>query len=98
MFDRFVCTTKNSPVHVRSAVDGRISATYNCIDDVDEVRAATSVAFSPDGKSLYAGMRGEFRCFDVERPGRDCFRKKLKSSCQFFFRWIFFFSVRARKF
>ena len=38
----------------------------------DEIVAAHSIGFSSDGKYLVAGFNKTLRCFDTNRPGREC--------------------------
>lgn len=54
------------------ACSGGLRATYRAYDDADEITAAASLAFSPDGISLVAGYAKALRVFAVARPGRDC--------------------------
>lgn len=49
---------------------GELRATYRAYDDADEVTAAFSVGFSPDGDRIYGGYNKCIRVFDVSRPGR----------------------------
>jgi hypothetical protein len=51
-----------------------LRASYRGYDDADEVTAAYSLAFSPDGARLVAGYSRCLRVFDVAKPGRDCAR------------------------
>lgn len=43
------------PVHLWDASSGELRCSYRGHDDVDEVTAAYSLAFSPDGLHIYAG-------------------------------------------
>ena len=38
----------------------------------DELVAANSLAFNPDGSKIYCGFNKMIRVFDSARPGRDC--------------------------
>ncbi len=60
------------PIHLWDACTGGIRCTYRAYDDADEVTAAYSLSFSPDGGQLLAGFSKCIRIFDVTRPGRDC--------------------------
>jgi hypothetical protein len=51
-----------------------LRASYRGYDEADEVTAAYSLAFSPDGSRVLAGYSKCIRVFDVGRPGRDCSR------------------------
>jgi len=65
-------TSRGNPLHLWDTISGRLRATYRAYDDMDEITAAYSVAFSPDGSWLWAGYRQELRRFALGRPGRDC--------------------------
>ncbi len=54
------------------AVTGGVRGSYRAYDAVDEVVAATSVAFSACGSRLLAGFNKCLRVWDVARPGREC--------------------------
>ena len=45
---------------------------YTGFYSVDEVEAAYSICFSPDGTKLLSGFNSCVRIFDASRPGRDC--------------------------
>ena len=38
----------------------------------DELVAANSLAFNPDGSKIYCGFNKMIRVFDSARPGREC--------------------------
>ena len=46
------------------------TGTYRPYDHLDEIAAAYSVAFTPDGSRILAGFKDCVRVFDVTRPGR----------------------------
>ncbi|KAF3784705.1 Telomerase Cajal body protein 1 [Nymphaea thermarum] len=48
-----------------------LRCTYRAYDNMDEITAAYSVAFSPSGTKLFAGYNKAIRAFDLHRPGRD---------------------------
>ena len=50
---------------------GGMRCTYRAYDAADEVTAATSLAFSPDGSKLYGGFSKSIRVWETIRPGRD---------------------------
>ena len=60
------------PVRLWDAVTGGVRGSYRAYDAVDEVVAATSVAFSACGSRVLAGYSRCLRVWDVARPGRDC--------------------------
>ncbi len=50
---------------------GELRCTYRAYDAADEVTAAFSLAFDPEGGRLYCGYNRAIRSWDVARPGRD---------------------------
>ncbi|KAK9815178.1 hypothetical protein WJX73_009848 [Symbiochloris irregularis] len=64
-------TTRGQPLHLWDAYTGHQRATYRAYDQVDEVEAAYSLAFTPDGARILAGYRKRICIFDLARPGRD---------------------------
>jgi WD40 repeat protein len=76
---------QGQPVKIWDACTGQLRASYRAYDDADEITAAASVAFSPDGSQLVAGYNKALRVFDVTRPGRECrkiatYRKRQEGS------------------
>lgn len=63
---------QGQPIRLWDACNGSLRASYRGYDDADEVTAAYSLTFSPDGSRLLAGYGKCLRLFDVARPGRDC--------------------------
>ena len=59
------------PIHLWDACGGDLRCTYRGYNDVDEVTAAFSVCFSPDGRKVLGGYSKSIAVFDVSRPGRD---------------------------
>lgn len=59
------------PVHLWDACTGQLRCSYRAYDAVDEVTAATSLAFSLDGARLFGGFKNTIRAWDTSRPGRD---------------------------
>ena len=60
------------PIHMWDAAEGGLRCTYRAYDAADEITAATSIAFSPEGGELYGGFNKCIRVWDTSRPGRDC--------------------------
>jgi WD40 repeat protein len=50
-----------------------------CINHLDELSSAHSLAFDVTGQHLYAGLKNELRIFDVSVPGRKCVTRKTWS-------------------
>jgi len=81
------CTVcmQGQPIKMWDACSGDLRATYRAYDDADEITAAASLAFSPDGTLLFAGYNKTMRVFNVARPGRDCRKiatyKKRQEGC-----------------
>lgn len=79
------CLPQGQPIKVWDACSGLLRATYRAYDDADEITAATTLSFTPDGSKLVAGYNKTIRIFNVARPGRDCrkiatYKKKQEGS------------------
>jgi len=76
-----VVTGRYQPVHLWSTEEdgsASIAATYKCINALDELSHAFSVAVSQDGESIYCGLKGEIRQFDRALPGRQSWTYNLE--------------------
>lgn len=80
-FSSFATTSCGSPIHLWDAYDGSLRATYQPINQFDEVHSAYSVCFSPNGK-LFSGFKKEIKIFSVELPGREFESRNLKQGYQ----------------
>uniref|UniRef100_A0A3Q2QMF7 Telomerase Cajal body protein 1 n=1 Tax=Fundulus heteroclitus TaxID=8078 RepID=A0A3Q2QMF7_FUNHE len=65
-------SSRDNPVHVWDAFYGKVRASFRPYNHLDELTAAHSLRFSPDGERLYCGFDKMVRVFCTERPGRDC--------------------------
>ncbi|KAI4898358.1 hypothetical protein NFI96_000663 [Prochilodus magdalenae] len=65
-------SSRDNPVHIWDAFYGDLRATFRPYNHLDELTAAHSLCFSPDGSQLYCGFEKTVRVFYTERPGRDC--------------------------
>ncbi|XP_068612245.1 telomerase Cajal body protein 1 [Brachionichthys hirsutus] len=65
-------SSRDNPVHVWDAFYGDVRATFRPYNHLDELTAAHSLCFSPDGTQLYCGFDKTVRVFYTDRPGRDC--------------------------
>ncbi|XP_068128185.1 telomerase Cajal body protein 1 [Hyperolius riggenbachi] len=75
-------SSRDNPIHVWDAFNGKLKASYRPYNHLDELTAAHSLCFSPDGSQLYSGFDKMIRVFDTSRPGRDfkcrpTFQKKV---------------------
>lgn len=72
----FLCSlassSRDNPVHMWDAFYGEVRASFRPYNHLDELTAAHSLCFSPDGTQLYCGFDKTVRVFYTERPGRDC--------------------------
>jgi len=74
-----VTTGRYQPVHLYKYQDDtgqlevELAGTYKCINNLDELSHSFSVAIDHTAKSLYCGLKGEVRVFDVARPGRESY-------------------------
>lgn len=71
----FASTSRQNPVHMWDAFTGELRCSYRAYDHVDELVAATCLAFSCTGEKLYCGFNKTIRIFDVANPGR-CFEER----------------------
>ncbi|XP_055358376.1 telomerase Cajal body protein 1 [Betta splendens] len=65
-------SSRDNPVHLWDAFCGEVRASFRPYNHLDELTAAHSLCFSPDGTQLYCGFDKTVRVFYTERPGRDC--------------------------
>ncbi|KAJ3585457.1 hypothetical protein NHX12_014176, partial [Muraenolepis orangiensis] len=65
-------SSRDNPVHVWDAFYGEVRASYRPYNHLDELTAAHSLCFTPDGTRLYCGFDKTVRVFHTDRPGRDC--------------------------
>ncbi|KAG7465300.1 hypothetical protein MATL_G00174900 [Megalops atlanticus] len=65
-------SSRDNPVHIWDAFYGDLRATFRPYNHLDELTAAHSLCFSPDGSQLYCGFDKTVRVFYTDRPGRDC--------------------------
>ncbi|KAK9524568.1 hypothetical protein VZT92_016951 [Zoarces viviparus] len=65
-------SSRDNPVHVWDAFHGEVRASFRPYNHLDELTAAHSLCFSPDGTQLYCGFDKMVRVFYTDRPGRDC--------------------------
>ncbi|KAM4678327.1 telomerase Cajal body protein 1 [Discoglossus pictus] len=65
-------SSRDNPIHVWDAFYGTLKASYRPYNHLDELTAAHSLSFSPDGSQLFSGFDKMVRVFDTSRPGRDC--------------------------
>ncbi|XP_035530972.1 telomerase Cajal body protein 1 [Morone saxatilis] len=65
-------SSRDNPIHVWDAFYGEVRASFRPYNHLDELTAAHSLCFSPDGTQLYCGFDKTVRVFYTERPGRDC--------------------------
>ncbi|XP_026122627.1 telomerase Cajal body protein 1-like [Carassius auratus] len=65
-------SSRDNPVHIWDAFYGDLRASFRPYNHLDELTAAHSLCFSPDGSQLYCGFDKTVRVFHTERPGRDC--------------------------
>lgn len=65
-------SSRDNPVHLWDAFYGEVRASFRPYNHLDELTAAHSLCFSPDGSQLYCGFDKMVRVFYTDRPGRDC--------------------------
>nr|AGN12863.1 putative transducin/WD40 domain-containing protein [Leavenworthia alabamica] len=67
----FATSTRDHPIHLWDSSSGELRCTYRAYDAMDEITAAFSIGFNPDGTKIFAGYNSSIRVFDLHRPGRD---------------------------
>ncbi|KAJ8008415.1 hypothetical protein DPEC_G00104590 [Dallia pectoralis] len=65
-------SSRDNPVHIWDAFYGDLRASFRPYNHLDELTAAHSLCFTPDGSQLYCGFDKMVRVFYTDRPGRDC--------------------------
>ena len=66
----FAATLRDAPVHLWDAgAGGGVRASYGARNHLDELAAAYSLCFTPDGSRIYCGYDRCLRAFDLCRPG-----------------------------
>ncbi|KAM3823907.1 LOW QUALITY PROTEIN: telomerase Cajal body protein 1 [Vipera latastei] len=65
-------SSRDNPVHVWDAFSGELRASFRPYNHLDELTAAHSLCFTPDGTQLFCGFDKMVRVFDTSRPGRSC--------------------------
>ncbi|XP_021570290.1 telomerase Cajal body protein 1 [Carlito syrichta] len=65
-------SSKENPIHIWDAFTGELRASFRAYNHLDELTAAHSLCFSPDGSQLFCGFNRTVRVFSTSRPGRDC--------------------------
>ncbi|XP_015684771.1 telomerase Cajal body protein 1, partial [Protobothrops mucrosquamatus] len=65
-------SSRDNPVHVWDAFSGELRASFRPYNHLDELTAAHSLCFTPDGAQLFCGFDKMVRVFDTSRPGRSC--------------------------
>ncbi|XP_049622183.1 telomerase Cajal body protein 1 [Suncus etruscus] len=65
-------SSRENPIHIWDAFTGELRASFRAYNHLDELMAAHSLCFSPDGSQLFCGFDRTVRVFSTARPGRDC--------------------------
>ncbi|XP_042526714.1 telomerase Cajal body protein 1 [Dipodomys spectabilis] len=65
-------SSRENPIHIWDAFTGELRASFRAYNHLDELTAAHSLCFSPDGSHLFCGFNRTVRIFSTSRPGRDC--------------------------
>lgn len=67
----FASCSRDHPIHLWDAYDGTLRASYVAKTVADDLFSAVSLAFSPDGSRIYAGMNRSIRVFMTSEPGAE---------------------------
>ncbi|XP_008854012.2 telomerase Cajal body protein 1 isoform X2 [Nannospalax galili] len=65
-------SSRENPIHIWDAFTGELRASFRAYNHLDELTAAHSLCFSPDGSQLFCGFNRTVRVFSTSRPGREC--------------------------
>ncbi|XP_063157752.1 telomerase Cajal body protein 1 [Candoia aspera] len=65
-------SSRDNPIHVWDAFCGDLRASFRPYNHLDELTAAHSLCFTPDGAQLFCGFDKMVRVFNTSRPGRMC--------------------------
>ncbi|CAL9242319.1 unnamed protein product [Arabidopsis halleri] len=63
----FATSTRDHPIHLWDSTSGELRCTYRAYDAMDEITAAFSVGFNPDGTKIFACYNSTIRVFDLHR-------------------------------
>lgn len=64
-FYSWLATRQHEPIQMWDAFTGELRCSYRGYDDVDEVEAAISIAFSNDGQKVVGGYKKNIKIFDT---------------------------------
>jgi telomerase Cajal body protein 1 len=67
----WISTAQNEPIKMFDAFNGSFKCSFRGYDYADELEAALSVCFSPDGQCIYGGYKKSINIFTTSVPGRD---------------------------
>uniref|UniRef100_A0A8D2M0B8 Telomerase Cajal body protein 1 n=1 Tax=Varanus komodoensis TaxID=61221 RepID=A0A8D2M0B8_VARKO len=65
-------SSRDNPIHIWDAFHGDLRASFRPYNHLDELTAAHSLCFTPDGSQLFCGFNKTVRVFETSRPGRSC--------------------------
>ena len=68
----FLSSSRDHPLHLWDAYNGKLRASYVARDRNDQPEAATCCHFDPTGDFIYAGYYNAIRVFRTGLPGDDC--------------------------
>ncbi|CRK98798.1 CLUMA_CG011917, isoform A [Clunio marinus] len=67
----WISSAQNEPIKMFDAFNGSFRCSYRAYDYADELEAALSLCFSPDGTCIYGGYKKSIKVFTTSVPGRD---------------------------
>ncbi len=69
----FLCCWKHrdNPIHLWDAFTGDLRCNYTAYNDSDEIVAAKTLCFSPNGAKLYGGFERSIKGWDITTPGKE---------------------------
>lgn len=76
----WISSAQNEPIKMFDAFNGNFKCSFRAYDYADELEAALSVCFSPDGQCIYGGYKKGINIFSTSVPGRDYDTINIKQS------------------
>lgn len=67
----WISTAQNEPIKMFDAFNGSFRCSFRAYDYADELEAAISCNFSPDGTRVYGGYKKSINIFNTNVPGKD---------------------------
>ncbi|CAL8109680.1 unnamed protein product [Orchesella dallaii] len=76
----FLTSSSEAPVHLWDAFTGRLRASYQPFNHLEQLMSSYSLAFDSTGENIYCGFEKSIRIFNITRPGKQCVERSMKQS------------------